>query len=471
MSDIRLETVILKSLVFDDEYVRKVLPFLKEDYFQDKCDREVFRNVKDFVTTYNDRPTIEALKIVAKESTKLQQEEYDQIQKTLDFLEKAKDKKVSKDWLLNRTEKFCQEMAVHNALMLSVSIDAGEVKNMDRGMIPKVLTDALSISFDPRVGHDYIEDAENRFNYYHRVENHIPFDLTFFNKITKGGFIAKTLNMILAGTGVGKSLIMCHMAAAYTTLGKNVLYLTMEMSEESIAERIDANLLNVPLDMIKDLPKDTYLKRIKAIRDRTLGKLIIKEYPPASVHVGHFRHCINELMLKKGFKADVIIVDYLNLCCSSRIKTGANVNSYTLVKAIAEELRGLGVEYLVPIISATQSNRSGSATSDPEMTDTSESFGLPMTADFMIAAVRSEEMDKLGQMMFKQLKNRYTDFTVNKKFVVGLDKAKMKLYDVEQAAQEDLIDNGQPKQKGFSKDKFSAFKFKSADEDDDEVPF
>ena len=488
MPDIRLETVILTSLVFDEDYTRKVLPFLKEEYFQDKVEREVFCNVKDFFDRFNQLPTVDALKICAKESKTLQQTEYDQIQQYLDLIEKCKKGKVVKEWLLDRTEKFCQEMAVHNALMLSVAIDSGEVKNMDRGMIPKVLTDALAVSFDPHIGHDYIEDAENRYMFYHRIENHIPLDLTYFNKITKGGFIPKTLNVIMAGTGVGKTLIMCHFASSFLSNGKNVLYITLEMSEESIAERIDANLMNVGLDMLRDLPKETYQKRIKNIRDKTIGKLIIKEYPTATAHVGHFRHCLNELLLKKSFKPDVIFVDYINICTSSRIKAGSNATSYTLVKAIAEELRGLGVEYVVPIFSATQTTRSGAANSDPELQDTSESFGLPATADFMIAAIRSEELDKLGQIMFKQLKNRYTDFTVNKKFVVGLDKSKMKLFDVEQTAQEDIADSGQDEKeerlaisrkhgsqayqpgykKNLSKDKFSKFKFKK---EDDEAPF
>jgi len=357
-------------------------------------------------------------------------------------IEKLKGEESKIQWLVDKTEKFCQEKAIYNAVLGSISILDGKDKNHDKGQIPKILSDALSVSFDNSVGHDYLENSEERYEFYHRKEERIPFDLEFFNRITKGGLPAKTLNIALAGTGVGKSLFMCHVAAGCMSQGKNVLYITLEMAEEKIAERIDANLLNVTIDDLMELPKDMYEKKVERIRRMTTGKLIIKEYPTASASTTHFRTLLNELNLKKSFVPDIIFVDYLNICCSSRIKPGSNINSYTYVKSIAEELRGLAVEYGVPIVSATQTTRSGFTSSDPGLEDTSESFGLPATADLMFALITSEELEELNQIMVKQLKNRYADPTHYKRFTVGIDRAKMKLYDVEQSAQQGIADAG-----------------------------
>jgi len=384
-------------------------------------------------------------------------------------IEQIKEEKSQIQWLVDRTEKFCQEKAIYNAVLGSISILDGKDKTHDKGQIPKILSDALSVSFDASVGHDYLENSDERYEFYHRKEERIPFDLDYFNKITKGGLPVKTLNIALAGTGVGKSLFMCHVAAGCMVQGKNVLYITMEMAEEKIAERIDANLLNVSVDDLVNLPKDLYDKKIARIREKTVGKLIIKEYPTATASSTHFRTLLNELNLKKSFVPDIIFVDYLNICCSSRIKAGANVNSYTYVKAIAEELRGLAVEFGVPIVSATQTTRSGFTSSDPGLEDTSESFGLPATADLMFALISSEELEELGQIMVKQLKNRYSDPTINKRFTLGIDRAKMRLYDVEQSGQDGIIDSGQSSspdkplntfgnREKFSKKSFDSFK-------------
>jgi archaellum biogenesis ATPase FlaH len=367
--------------------------------------------------------------------------------------------KPNQEWLIDKTEKFCQEKAIYNAVRNSITILEGKDKTNDKGSIPKLLSDALAVSFDNSIGHDYLENSDERYEFYHRKEERIPFDLEFFNKITKGGLPAKTLNIALAGTGVGKSLFMCHVAAGCMSQGKNVLYITLEMAEEKIAERIDANLLNVSIDNLMELPKDIYDKKVKRVKEMTTGKLIIKEYPTASASAIHFRTLLNELNLKRNFVPDIIFIDYLNICCSSRIKAGANVNSYTYVKSIAEELRGLAVEFGVPIVSATQTTRSGYTNSDPGLEDTSESFGLPATADLMFALISSEELEALNQIMVKQLKNRYSDPTTHKRFVLGIDRSKMKLYDVEQDAQIGIADAGQqyvPQEK--PKNKFGGFK-------------
>ncbi len=373
----------------------------------------------------------------------------------------ASDDSSKLEWLIELTEKFCQEKALHNAILESIHI-LDEKSDKTKGAIPKILSDALSVSFDPNIGHDYIEDASKRFDFYHQVEKRIPFDLDFFNRITKGGLPTKTLNIALAGTGVGKSLFMCHVAAGALSQNYNVLYITLEMAEEKIAERIDANLLNVKLDDLANLPKDTYERKISRIKENIKGKLIIKEYPTASAGSIHFRTLLNELAIKKNFKPDIVFIDYLNICASARLKHGANVNSYSYIKAIAEELRGLAVEFKVPIVSATQTTRSGYTNTDPGLEDTSESFGLPATADFMFALITSEELEKLNHIMVKQLKNRYNDPTLNKRFVVGVDRSKMKLYDVEAAAQTTLADSGQELDRGGSyekpKNKFSGIK-------------
>ncbi len=438
----KLEQTILKNLIYNEEYLRKVLPFIKPEYFTDRTDRTIFNEISKFVEAYNSTPTIEAIELAIKERRNLTDEEVEKCESDLQEIIKARDEQSKIDWLVDKTEKFCQEKAIYNAVLGSISILDGKDKTQDKGSIPKLLSDALAISFDSSVGHDYLENSDERFEFYHRKEERIPFDLDYFNKITKGGLPVKTLNIALAGTGVGKSLFMCHVAAGCMVQGKNVLYITMEMAEEKIAERIDANLLNVSVDDLVNLPKEMYDKKIEKLRAKTVGKLIIKEYPTASASVTHFRTLLNELNLKKSFIPDIIFVDYLNICCSSRIKAGANVNSYTYVKAIAEELRGLAVEFGVPIVSATQTTRSGYTSSDPGLEDTSESFGLPATADLMFALISSEELEELGQIMVKQLKNRYSDPTQFKRFTVGVDRSKMKLYDVEQSAQDGLADAG-----------------------------
>ena len=441
----KLEQTILKNLIYNDEYLRKVLPFIKSEYFTDRTDKTIFTQITSFVETYNSTPSIESLVLSIKENRTLTETELEKCESYLKEIEDGKKEESKIEWLIDKTEQFCQEKAIYNAVLGSISILDGKDKTHDKGQIPKILSDALAISFDNSVGHDYLENSDDRYEFYHRKEEKIPFDLEYFNKITKGGLPAKTLNIALAGTGVGKSLFMCHVAASCMVQGKNVLYITMEMAEEKIAERIDANLLNVTVDDLINLPKDLYDKKILKLREKTVGKLIIKEYPTAAASVTHFRTLLNELNLKKGFVPDIIFVDYLNICCSARVKAGANVNSYTYVKAIAEELRGLAVEFGVPIVSATQTTRSGFTSSDPGLEDTSESFGLPATADLMFALISSEELEELGQIMVKQLKNRYSDPTQYKRFSLGIDRAKMRLYDVEQSAQNDIIDSGNDK--------------------------
>lgn len=435
----KIELTILKNLIHNEDFARKTLPFLKEEYFSDSSERNVYKRISDFMMKYNNRPTREVIGIDIESSSNLSEEDH---RRSMELVRSLIEPEPSNpEWLLETTENFCQERAVYNAVMDSISILDGKDANRTKNSIPSILSDALAVSFDNHIGHDFIEDYEKRFDYYHRKEEKLAFDLDLMNKITRGGLSRKSLNIILAGTGVGKTLAMCHMTAANLAMGKNVLYITMEMAEEKIAERIDANLLNVASEDLDKLPKDMYEKKIAKLKGKTTGKLIIKEYPTASAHVGHIRHLINELNLKRNFVPDIIYIDYLNICMSSRIKTGSNVNSYTYIKAIAEELRGLAVERNVPIVSATQTTRSGYTSSDPGLEDTSESFGLPATADFMIALVRTEELDERGQVMIKQLKNRYSDLGEHKRFVVGIDRAKMRLFDAEDSAQDELIDD------------------------------
>ena len=435
------EQLILRHLLNDDNYARRILPYLRPEYFADRIEKTIYEQIDSFIQKYNSLPTKEALVLELDSKSQLTDKEFSDCGEYISSL--SVDQPEDQEWLIKKTEEFCQEKAVYNAIMESISIlDATGKDVRDKGAIPELLSEALSVSFDPNIGHDFVEDADDRFDFYHRKEERVPFDLEYMNKITGGGLPRKSLNILMAGTGAGKSLAMCHMGAANLMDGKNVLYITMEMAEEKIAERIDANLLNVTLDNLKSLSKDMYKKKIERVKGKTAGKLIIKEYPTASGGVGHFRHLLNEMKLKKSFIPDIIYIDYLNICSSSRMKAGSNVNSYTLIKAIAEELRGLAVEQNVPIVSATQVTRSGYGSSDIELTDTSESFGLPATADFMAALIVTEELDEMNQIMIKQLKNRYGDPSTHKRFMVGIDRAKMRLYDVEQTAQEDVTDTG-----------------------------
>jgi len=439
----RLEQTILKNLIYNEEYVRKVLPFLKDEYFTDNTEKIVFREISEFVNEYKNPPTHEALIINFTEKKNLTSQQVSDSIELINEIHLHKNEPTETKWLLNQTEKFCQDRAIYNAIMESVHIlDEKEAKK-SKGEIPKLLSDALSVSFDNNIGHDYTNDAESRYDLYHKVESRIKFDLDLFNKITKGGLPLKTLNIALAGTGVGKSLFMCHVAAGCISQGNNVLYITMEMAEEKIAERIDANLLDLDISSLQNISKNEYMKKFHALKNKTHGRLIIKEYPTASASTLHFRALLNDLALKKSFRPDIIFVDYLNICASSRIKPGGNVNSYTYVKSIAEELRGLAVEFNLPIVSATQTTRSGYTSSDPGLEDTSESFGLPATADFMFALVSNEELESLNQIMVKQLKNRYSDPNTYKRFVLGIDRSKMRLYDAEQTAQNGLADSGQ----------------------------
>jgi len=433
----KIEQVILQNLVTDDAYMRKVIPFLKRDYFLENNDRLIFDRVKTFIDEYNTPPNKDALIVAIQNDKSLNEEQYKEVAEIIQQLEPTDH---NKDWLYKETEKFCKDKAIYNAILNSIAIIDGRDSAKTQDGIPALLQDALGVCFDNNVGHDYIENADNRYEYYHRVESRTPFDLEYFNKITNGGLPNKTLNVVLAGTGVGKSLFMCHVAASTLAQGKNVLYITLEMAEERIAERIDANLMNITLDQLKDLPKALFDNRIEKIRNKTEGRLIIKEYPTAGAHTGHFKALLNELQLKKQFKPAMIIIDYLNICSSSRFKSGSNINSYTLIKSIAEELRGLAVEEDLPILSATQTTRSGYGNTDVELTDTSESFGLPATVDFMFALISTEELEQTNQIMVKQLKNRYNDPTINKRFMIGVDRSKMKLYDLEQSAQKGLTD-------------------------------
>ena len=434
-----IERTALTQLVTNEEYTRKVLPFLKGDYFSDKTERTIFEEIQKFVDKYNKIPTQTTLEIEVQGRKDLNESDY---KKVVEVIKTLKPTDVDYNWLVDQTESWCQGRAVYNAIVAGISIIDGKDKKRTADAIPSILTDALAVGFDNRVGHDYLEEGDARFEYYHKVEEKIAFDLEFFNKITKGGLPPKTLNIALAGTGVGKSLAMCHFAANCLSQGKNVLYITLEMAEERIAERIDANLMNISIDDLHELPKQMFDDKIAKIIKKTSGKLIVKEYPTASAHTAHFRGLIKELAIKKTFKPDIIFVDYLNICASSRFKGAQNVNSYMYIKAVAEELRGLAVETNVPIMSATQTTRSGFTSTDIGLEDTSESFGLPATADFMFALISNEELEELNQIAVKQLKNRYNDPTIAKRFVLGIDRAKMKLFDVS-STEQDLVDSGQ----------------------------
>jgi replicative DNA helicase len=438
----RLEHSILKNLIYNDSYCRKVLPFIHSEYFSDDTEKIVFKEVNQFVNKYKTLPTHEALVINFTESKSLTETQVRTSINLLNEIYENREEPTEEQWLIEQTEKFCQDKAIYNAIMESVSILDDKNHKISKGEIPKLLSDALGVSFDSHIGHDYINDSEDRFDFYHRVEERIRFDLDLFNKITKGGLPVKTLNIALAGTGVGKSLFMCHVAAACISQGKNVLYITLEMAEERIAERIDANLLNIDIQELHTISKQDYDRKFDILKSKTQGKLIIKEYPTASASTLHFRSLLQDLHLKKNFKPEIIFVDYLNICSSARMKPGNSVNSYTYIKAIAEELRGLAVEFAVPIVSATQTTRSGFTNSDPGLEDTSESFGLPATADFMFALISTEELEQLGQIMVKQLKNRYSDPNNYKRFVVGIDRGKMKLFDAEPDAQNGIVDSG-----------------------------
>ena len=455
----KVEFLILRNLLYNEEYVRKVVPFLKAEYFENFNEKVVFEEILNFVQEYNQPATREVLCIETEKRQDINDSSFKEISDLITSLEESPSEF---NWLVDTTEKWCRDRAIYLALMESIQLADGKDDTKGRDAIPTILSDALAVSFDSNVGHDYLTDYEERYESYHRKEDKIPFDLEYFDKITKGGLPNKTLNIALAGTGVGKSLFMCHVASSVLLQGKNVLYITLEMAEEKIAERIDANLLNVNIQDITDLPKQMFDSKVTNLAQKTQGTLIIKEYPTASAHSGHFKSLLNELALKKSFRPDIIFIDYLNICASSRYRANGNVNSYSYIKAIAEELRGLAVEANLPIVSATQTTRSGFASSDVDLTDTSESFGLPATADLMFALISTEELEGLNQIMVKQLKNRYNDPTVNKRFIVGIDRAKMRLYDCEQNAQQDVIDNGQeeeynPEEK--PKKSFNDFKF------------
>jgi replicative DNA helicase len=466
-----IEQTIINNLVYNEEYTRKVLPFLKEEYFSDHSDKVLFQIIENYVKKYNSNPSIEAVAIDLSNKDNVNEQLFNDSKEKIKNI--TKDDSTGMQWLLDETEKFCQDKAIYNAIMQSIQIINNQDEASSKGSIPTILSDALSVCFDSHIGHDFIEDYDGRYDFYHKREDKIPFNMSMFNNITKGGLPKKSLNVILAGTGVGKSLFMCHCASSNIVSGYNVLYITMEMAEERIAERIDQNLLDITTDDLRLIPKEAYNKKISKLKANLTGKLIVKEYPTACAGSANFRHLLGELKLKKNFVPDIIYIDYINICMSSRLRYGSNVNSYTYIKAIAEELRGLAVEFNVPIVTATQTTRSGYSNSDVGLEDTSESFGLPATADLMFALIASEELDQLGQIMVKQLKNRYNDPGVNRKFVIGVDRGKMRLYDVEQSAQQDIIDDrpafdkssfgsedferGLPKPK-FSKEMFVGFK-------------
>jgi len=455
-----IESTILKNLLFSNDYCRKVLPFIKSEYFENFHEKVVFEEICKFVVSYDNLATKEVLLIETEKRTDISEDTFKTI---CEYITKLDNTPAEINWIIDTTEKWCRDRAIYLALMESIKIADGQDEKKSRDAIPSILQDALAVSFDNHIGHDYLSDYEKRYESYHKKEDKIPFDLEYFNKITKGGIPNKTLNIALAGTGVGKSLFMCHVASSVLLQGRSVLYITLEMAEERIAERIDANLLNVNIKDITDLPKQMFETKVNNIAKKTQGTLIIKEYPTASAHVGHFKSLLNELALKKSFRPDIIFIDYLNICGSSRYKSNFSVNSYSYVKAIAEELRGLAVEFNVPIVSATQTTRSGYGNSDVELTDTSESFGLPATADLMFALISTEELEQLGQIMVKQLKNRYNDPTINKRFIVGIDRAKMRLYDCEQKAQDDILDSGQEEEYNAKEEpknnKFASLKF------------
>ena len=453
----KVENLVIKNLLLDEEYVRKAMPFIKAEYFSELLEKNLYNVINKYFTEYSALPTKEALEIEVGQLGNISDEQHRQ---TIQYIRDIDDEKSEYDWILDTTEKWCKERAIYLALMESIKIAEGNDEKRATGAIPSILSDALAVSFDNHIGHDYLQDYEERYEFYHQTEEKIPFDLEFFNRITKGGLPNKTLNIALAGTGVGKSLFMCHVASSVLLQSKNVLYITLEMAEEKIAERIDANLLSVDIQQLDQLPKMMFDSKVQKIAKKTQGQLIIKEYPTASASVGHFRALLNDLALKKSFKPDIIFIDYLNICASSRYSKLGNVNSYSYIKAIAEELRGLAVEANVPIVSATQTTRSGYGSSDVDLTDTSESFGLPATADLMFALISTEELEEINQIMVKQLKNRYNDPTLNKRFVVGIDRAKMRLYDVEQSAQNDIVDANQevdPTTKSLS-EKFAKLK-------------
>ena len=436
----RIERTALRNLIHNEDYSRKVLPFIKEDYFSDRLERLLFKEIYKFITKFNALPTKEALSIEINDSKDITEDEY---KKITDIIATLNPEKINLEWLVETTEKFCKDRAIHNAILGGIQIIDGKDKKHTPEYLPEMLSDALSVSFDQKVGHDYLLETKERFDFYKKKEERLELDLEFFNKITRGGIPSKTLNICLAGTGVGKTMFMTHLASSVLLQNKNVLYITLEMAEERIAERIDANLLNVGMSDLEELPYQMYETKINKLQSKTTGALIIKEYPTAAASVSHFKNLISELALKKSFKPDILFVDYLNICASARFKAGANVNSYTYIKAIAEELRGLAVEHDIPVFSATQTTRGGFISSDVGLEDTSESFGLPATADFMFALISSEELEEKNQIMVKQLKNRYNDPTMNRKFIVGVDRSKMRLYDVEQSAQSDLVDSGQ----------------------------
>ena len=455
----KIEFVVLRNLVNDEKYTRKVLPFIKSEYFEEESEKIVFEEIENFVEKYNDLPTKEILSIEVEKRSSVTE---DTFKVCTQLIEALNEEDIEHDWLVETTEKWCRDRAIYLALMESIQLADGKDEKKGRDAIPSILSDALAVSFDNNVGHDYLANYSERYEYYHKKEEKIEFDLEYFNKITKGGLPNKTLNIALAGTGVGKSLFMCHMASSVLLQGRNVLYITMEMAEEKIAERIDANLLNIPIQDLTDLPEVMFETKINNLAKKTQGKLIIKEYPTASAHSRHFKALLNELALKKSFRPDIIFIDYLNICASSRYRGNSTVNSYSYIKAIAEELRGLAVEANVPILSATQTTRSGYSSSDVDLTDTSESFGLPATADLMFALISTEELEGLNQILVKQLKNRYNDPTMFKRFVIGIDRSKMRLYDCEQSAQDGMVD-GKDEEYEYKEEKlkktFDEFKF------------
>ena len=456
----KIEVLILRNLLYNEKYLRKVIPFIKPDYFEDPNQKVVYEEIFNYVNQYNSLSTKEVLCIEAEKRTDINDTSFKEVTKLISYLE---DEPTDYDWLIDTTEKWCRDRAIYLALMESIALADGSDEQKGRDAIPGILSDALAVSFDSNIGHDYLNDYEERFKFYTQKEDRIPFDLEYFNRITQGGLVNKSLNVALAGTGVGKSLFMCHVASSVLLQGSNVLYITLEMAEEKIAERIDANLLNVPIQEISKLPKVMFENKVTNLANKTQGTLIIKEYPTASAHSGHFKALLNELALKKSFRPDIIFIDYLNICASSRYRSNGNVNSYSYIKSVAEELRGLAVEANVPIVSATQTTRSGYGSSDVELTDTSESFGLPATADLMFALISSDELEGLGQIMVKQLKNRYNDVNFFKRFVIGIDRAKMRLYDCEQSAQEDILDKGEEEEYSYEestiKKSFEGFKF------------
>jgi replicative DNA helicase len=453
----KLELTILSNLIHNEDYSRKVIPFIKLDYFDARAELIICQEIIDFIAEYNKCITQEILDLEIQNREDLTEQEFRDIR---EIIPKLINTNTNTEWLVDATEKWCRDRAIYLALMSSIKIADGQDDKKGRDAIPGILSDALGVSFDNHVGHDYLEDYEQRYELYHKREDKIPFDLEFFDKITKGGVPNKTLNIALAGTGVGKSLFMCNFASSVLLQGKNVLYITLEMAEERIAERIDANLLDVNIRDITELPRPIFESKVNNIAKKTQGSLIIKEYPTAAAHAGHFKQLLNELALKKSFKPDIIFIDYLNICASSRYKGNASANSYSYIKAIAEDLRGLAVEYNLPIVSATQTTRAGFGSSDIDLTDTSESFGLPATADFMFALISTEELEAINQIMVKQLKNRYNDPTINKRFCLGIDRAKMRLYDVEQNKGGDLIDSGQETEPMDEKSKFKELKSK-----------